>query len=445
MKLIIHGGYPLKGKITVPADKSITHRSLMLSSIAKGVTRVLASHPGEDNHTTASVMRQLGVRIDDIEGGWKVHGVGKTGLRTPTEALDCGNSGTTIRLLSGLLCGAGVAATLVGDSSLEKRPMGRICKPLRAFNAKIEGSRTNVHEHAPLVISKATMRSGCFRQPIASAQVKSCLLFAGLMSEEEIEVWEPSLSRDHSERMLNAMGVRVETAAQEGGWIGRLHGSGAIPKALGEIRVPGDISSAAFWAAAALLIPGSELLLNNVGLNSSRTGCLEALCKFGYDYELREQKSSGGEQVGSLKFLYDSQVVTNKEVVLEGSLIPRLVDELVVLGAVAMGRNGSTTVKDAEELRVKESDRISETARILRAFGAHVRENSDGYTVDGPASFRAANVNVGQDHRIALTSAILAAAAPGTSTLENFEIANISYPSFLEDFRTVGAEFEVEP
>ena len=261
MQLIIHGGHPLKGEIKVPADKSITHRSLMFSSIAKGTTEVYAQHPGEDNFSTAAVMRQLGVVIDEIPGGWRVAGVGKDGLKVPSEALDCGNSGTTIRLLSGLLCGAGVPVVLAGDSSLGRRPMGRVCAPLRDLNGAIEGNVVDGKELPPLVIKEGGVQKGELRQSIASAQVKSCILLAGLMSGESLSIWEPSLSRDHSERLLNAMGVLVETVEEEGGYRAKLSGASSEPQSLGQINVPGDISSAAFWASAALLIPGSELSL----------------------------------------------------------------------------------------------------------------------------------------------------------------------------------------
>ena len=444
MRVTIEGGAPLKGSVCVPADKSITHRGLMFAAIAEGESLIHAKNPGEDNFSTARVFQQLGVPVSVTEEGWRVQGVGPGGLTPTTEPLDCGNSGTTIRLLAGLLCGGGVPATLVGDESLSIRPMGRICEPLRALGGSIRGADLAGKETPPLSTSAGSFGGGEWRQPIASAQVKSCLLLAGLMAGREVSVWEPSLSRDHSERMLRAMGVPVENHAVDGGMMATIAGKSPAPRALGTLVVPGDISSAAFWASAALLVPDSAISITGVGLNPSRTGCLEALERFGYQVDCSAELAAGGEDIGTLGVAYQGEGRGVGDVILGGSLIPRLIDELVVLGALACGRAGTTRVEDAHELRVKESDRVAETARVLRAFGGDVDERSDGYEVRGPTTLRAAEIDVGSDHRVALTAAVLAAAAPGVSVLSGFDVANVSYPSFIEDFRKLGGRIEIE-
>lgn len=443
MKVKITGGRPLQGSLEVPADKSITHRSLMFSALAEGTTRVVAMHPGEDNFSTATVLRQLGVGIEATSSGWTVQGVGLSGLRAPPSPLDCGNSGTTMRLMAGILAGGSVRSTLVGDASLSGRPMGRVCRPLRELGCGIVGQSEGGGETPPLHITPGDFVGGRWTQSVASAQVKSCVLLAGLMGGREVSVVEPSLSRDHTERMLTAMGVPVRTREVDGGWEISLGANPPAPRSPGELRVPGDISSAAFWSAAALLVPGSDLTIGRVGLNPSRTGCLDAFSELGFGVEMSPEAEVGGEQVGTLRVRNPGGDLPREEAVLGGALIPRLIDELVVLGALACGRGGPTVVRDAGELRVKESDRIAETARLLRAFGARVEEFEEGYRVEGGASLRAAEVDVGSDHRVALTAAVLAAAAPGESVLSGFDIANVSYPSFIRDFRAVGGELVV--
>jgi 3-phosphoshikimate 1-carboxyvinyltransferase len=444
MRVTIHGGTPLKGSVCVPADKSITHRGLMFAAIAEGESLIHAKNPGEDNFSTAGVFQQLGVPVSVTDQGWRVQGVGLGGLTPSAESLDCGNSGTTIRLLAGLLCGGGVPATLLGDESLSIRPMGRVCKPLRALGGGIRGVELAGKETPPLTTSAGSFGGGEWRQSIASAQVKSCLLLAGLMAGRDVSVWEPSLSRDHTERMLTAMGVSMESRAVDGGMMASIAGGGPAPRALGTLVVPGDISSAAFWASAALLVPDSAISITGVGLNPSRTGCLEALERFGYAVECTGEVAAGGEDIGTLEVAYQGEGTGERDVTLGGSLIPRLIDELVVLGALACGRAGTTLVQDAHELRVKESDRVAETARVLRAFGAEVHEREDGYQVRGPTTLRAAELDVGSDHRVALTAAVLAAAAPGASVLSHFDVANVSYPSFIDDFRQLGGRIEID-
>ena len=447
MKLVIKGGNPLVGRVRPPADKSITHRALMLGALGQGRTEIVAKGAGEDNHSTAQVLRQLGVDIETREDGWVVDGVGPDGLRNPSAPLDCGNSGTTMRLMTGILAGSGLDATLIGDESLSKRPMGRVAAPLRALGASVEGTQREGKEVPPLVIKPGEVKGGEWAQPIASAQVKSCVLLAGLCSGAPVQAFEPSLSRDHTERMLSGAGIQVERGQSERGFFAGLAGDakgqmGSLSKE-GVLEVPGDISAAAFWVVAGLIVPGSHLTIEGVGLNETRTGIVDVVRALGGQITVENERVEGGEPVGDLVVKHGGFESGEGAVEISGDVIPRAIDELVVAGALASQITPETHVKDAEELRVKESDRVEETVRLLVGFGAKAEGRPDGYVVEGSAQLQGTIIDVGSDHRVAMTGAVLACAAMGESTLESFDVAAVSYPSFVEELKRLGADVQV--
>ena len=444
MDLRIVGNKPLKGDVQIPADKSITHRSIMFASLSQGETTIDAPGAGADNDSTADLFRSLGVSIERRPNGWVVRGNGLDGLQETNEVIDCGNSGTTIRLVSGILAGAGLNAELTGDHSLCKRPMGRIAKPLRAMGAAIEGKMVDGKELPPLSISPASLSGGEWTQAVASAQVKSALLFAGLLSGQKVTVHEPTVSRDHTEQMLTGMGVTVTRNIDEQGHHVTLQAEArsqfkGFPDG-GQYRVPGDISSAAFWMVLGLIVPGSSLSLQNVGLNPSRTGVIDALKSYGVTLAVEELETTGGEAIGNVSVATEDWGTDCPEVTIGGAVIPRLIDELVVLGALAAAYPGRTVVQDAEELRVKESDRVVETVRILRAFGVDADERPDGFVVQGGKPLQGADLDVASDHRVAMTAAVLACAAEGESVLRGFDVAGVSYPGFVSVLEQLGAQ-----
>jgi len=449
MDLRIVGQQKLRGEIQIPADKSITHRSIMFASLSNGTTTIDAPGAGADNDSTAELFRSLGVCIERKPDGWTVQGVGLDGLRESSDVIDCGNSGTTIRLVSGILAGAGVNAELTGDESLCKRPMGRIADPLRVMGAAIQGKMESGKELPPLKIRAAKLSGGEWTQSVASAQVKSSILFAGLLSGESVTVHEPTVSRDHTEQMLEGMGIRVSRIENDSGHHVTL-AKGARDNFQGfddgaTFRVPGDISSAAFWMVLGLIVPDSALALRNVGLNPSRTGILDALTAFGVSPEVESLNAVGGEAIGHVVIDSSKWNTSGEDVVIGGALVPRLIDELVVLGALAACYPGKTIVQDAEELRVKESDRVVETVRVLKAFGVDASEASDGFVVHGGKPLAGADLDVSSDHRVAMTAAVLACAAEGESVLRGFDVAGVSYPDFVDVLRALGATVEALP
>jgi 3-phosphoshikimate 1-carboxyvinyltransferase len=412
---------PLRGRLRVPGDKSISHRAMMLGSLADGLTRVRGFLEGEDTLATAAAFRAMGVRIEAPGPGERVvHGVGLGGLQAPREPIDCGNAGTGMRLLAGVLAAQPFASTLVGDDSLSRRPMRRVLEPLARMGARIEAAAGGT---APLRIAPAAggLRGIDYESPVASAQVKSCVLLAGLCAQGRTRVAEPHPTRDHTERMLQAFGWPVE---REGRWTG-VHG-GARLRAC-DIEVPADFSSAAFFLVAASIVPGSELVLERVGLNPLRTGLLRALALMGADIEVQAQDLAGGEPVGDLRVRHAP--LRGIEVPVE--LVPDMIDEFPALFAAAACARGRTTVRGAAELRVKESDRIAVMAAGLRALGVPVHEHEDGATID-PAPARAGAVESAGDHRCAMSFAVLAAA--GTGAVRIGDCANVatSFPGFPE-------------
>lgn len=422
-------GISLKGKIRVPGDKSISHRALMLGALALGETKIEGLLLGEDPRSTASCFQAMGASISELNTELvTVKGIGLGNLIEPIDILDAGNSGTTLRLMLGLLAShPDRFFTVTGDSSLRSRPMSRVVKPLQQMGAQIWGRKGS--SLAPLAVQGQALKAIHYNSPIASAQVKSCVLLAGLMTEGKTTVTEPALSRDHSERMLRAFGAELEVDPENksvtviGG--ATLHGQTVI--------VPGDISSAAFWLVAAAIVPGSELVIENVGVNPTRTGILEALTMMGADIQLENLREVAGEPVADLR-VRSSQL---KSCTLAGDIIPRLIDEIPVLAVAAVFAEGTTVIRDAEELRVKESDRITVMARQLTKMGAKVTELPDGMEITGGTKLSGTDVDSYTDHRIAMSLAIAALNATGTTTIHRAEAASISYPNFIATLEQV--------
>ena len=416
---------PLKGELRVPGDKSISHRAVMLGSLAEGTTEITHFLEGADCLSTIGCFRRMGIRIDKDPRRILVHGKGLHGLAEPSGILDCGNSGTTARLISGILAGQTFASELTGDASIQKRPMGRIIRPLRAMGASIEIIAGN--DCAPLRIEGRPLRAIHYNSPVASAQVKSCVLLAGLYADGSTSVTEPALSRNHTELMLRYFGGSVVssglTAAVQPE--PRLRG--------GRIDVPGDISSAAYFLAAALLIPGSEVLLRHVGINPTRDGILRVIRSMGGQVDILDKTVSGGEPAADL--LVRSCPLHGT--VIEGDLIPTLIDELPVLAVLAAFAEGTTTIRNAEELRVKESDRLSILAESLSAMGADVTETEDGLIIRGGKPLRGAVIHSHLDHRIAMSFAVAALAAEGETEITEADCVKISYPNFFEDLNSL--------
>ncbi|NEZ55168.1 3-phosphoshikimate 1-carboxyvinyltransferase [Adonisia turfae] len=426
---ITANGRGLKGRLQVPGDKSISHRSLMLGALASGETRIKGLLLGEDPRSTAACFQAMGAKISDLEAEWiTVQGLGVGNLQEPNIVLDAGNSGTTLRLMLGLLASQPDRFfTVTGDDSLRSRPMARVITPLTTMGAQIWGRNNN--QLAPLAIQGQTLSPIHYQSPIASAQVKSCILLAGLSVDGDTTVTEPSLSRDHSERMLSAFGANL-TVDRDACRV-TLHGPSQLQGQT--VIVPGDISSAAYWMVAAAIVPGSDLVIENVGVNPTRTGILEALQRMEADITLENEREVTGEPVADIR-VRTSQL---KACTLGGDLIPRLIDEVPILAVAALFADGTTRIEDAAELRVKESDRIAATASQLNQLGASVSELSDGLEIQGGTTLTGANVDSFTDHRIAMSLAIAALRAAGSTTIHQAEAAAVSYPPFaktLEEF-----------
>ena len=422
-------GLTFQGKIRVPGDKSISHRSLMLGALASGTTEIEGLLVGEDPQSTAACFRKMGVKISELNPEHVVvEGVGLGNLQEPTSVLDAGNSGTTLRLMLGILASHGDRFFAVtGDESLRSRPMSRVVKPLQQMGAQIWGRKDN--SLAPLAIQGQTLKPSHYHSPIASAQVKSCVLLAGLMTPGKTTVTEPHLSRDHSERMLRAFGAQVDVDAATCS----VTVTGPATLTGQKVVVPGDISSAAFWLVAASIVPGSELIIENVGVNPTRVGILEALEMMNADIERLNEREVAGEPVADLK-VRSAQL---KACEIGGDIIPRLIDEVPILAVAAAFAEGTTVIKDAAELRVKESDRLAVMAKQLTDMGANVIEHPDGMEITGGSPLKGAKLDSYTDHRIAMSLAIAAAVAKGTTTIARAEAASISYPNFFETLEEV--------
>ena len=416
-------GLSLQGRIRIPGDKSISHRALMLGALANGVTTIEGLLLGADPRSTAQCFTCLGAEISELNSErMEVKGIGLGNLQEPTEVLDAGNSGTTLRLMLGILAShPGKFFTVTGDSSLVRRPMSRVTKPLQQMGATIWGRQGG--SYAPLAVQGQALRPIHYFSPIASAQVKSCILLAALMTEGETTVTEPALSRDHSERMLKAFGANITVEPDTFSVIvqgpAQLQGQHVV--------VPGDISSAAFWLVAAAIVPGSELVVENVGVNPTRTGILEALERMGANLQLENERLVAGEPVADIRVKYSAL----KACEIGGDIIPRLIDEIPILAVAAAFAEGKTIIKDAEELRVKESDRIAVMATQMSQLGAKITERSDGLEITGGAPLKGTEVDSDTDHRIAMSLAIAGLNAQGKTTIHRAEAAGISYPNFV--------------
>ena len=426
----LEGGYSLTGKVRVPGDKSISHRALLFGAIAEGVTTIEGLLTAEDPISTSKCLKSMGVTISEIKDNSivQVTGVGLEGLKEPEKILDCGNSGTTMRLMMGLLVGKqGKHFVLTGDESLRSRPMQRVGKPLKLMGAEVNG-RCN-GDLAPLSIIGKKLHGAIIGTPVASAQVKSAILLAALTAEGPTTVIEPAHSRDHSERMLKAFGAKVHVGGEMGRHINVIPGS--ILKAQ-KIIVPGDISSAAFWLIGASIIPGSNILIENVGLNPTRTGILEVMKIMAADFEILNQREIAGEPVGDIQVKHQESL---KAFNIDAEIIPRLIDEIPILTVAACFCDGESTIRGATELRVKETDRLKVMARQLSAMGASIEEHPDGLTINGIKNLKGTDLDSETDHRVAMSLAIASLMAKEVSTLFQSDAASVSYPGFWNDLK----------
>jgi 3-phosphoshikimate 1-carboxyvinyltransferase len=427
------GTAPGRVRLTVPGDKSISHRVLLLGALAEGVTTIHGLLRGEDVLHTAEALAGMGVPIGgglQTEGPVRVTGVGRQGLRPPCCPLDLGNSGTGMRLLLGVLAGQNFTATLAGDASLSRRPMGRVAEPLEMMGAFVDCTGETCTP--PVTVHGGGLGGIHYHSPVASAQVKSAILLAGLNATGETAVTEPARSRDHTERMLHAFGAQVEVE----GLTVRLQGEPTLRGQ--EITVPGDFSSAAFFLVAGCLLPGTAVTVDNVLLNPTRTGLLEALGRMGAEFKITNVTRVAGEPVGRITAA--SSRLRGAEI--DGDLIPALIDEVPLLALVATQAQGETVLRDAAELRVKESDRLATTAAALTACGACVETTPDGLIITGPTPLHAAEIDSAGDHRIAMMAAIAALLAEGQTVIHGAEMIGTSFPGFAERLREFGAEVE---
>lgn len=411
----------LKGTIAVPGDKSISHRAIMFGSLAQGTTEVTHFLQGADCLSTIGCFRSMGIDIEQTNGLILVHGKGLHGLQKPVAILDCGNSGTTTRLISGILAAQNFSVTLTGDESIQKRPMKRIMTPLSEMGASI--TSVNGTGCAPLYIEGKPLKGIHYSSPVASAQVKSCVLLAGLYADGETSVTEPSLSRNHTEIMLKHFGADITS-------IGTTATVKPEPSLEGrKINVPGDISSAAYFMAAAMLVPNSEVLLTNVGINPTRDGIIKVFQEMGADITYLNENCDNGEPTADLLVRTSSL----HGVTVEGDIIPTLIDEIPMIAVVAAFADGITVIKDAAELKVKESNRIDTVVENLKAMGCDIEATNDGMIIHGGKLLHGATIDSKKDHRIAMSFAIAALASDGITDILDADCVNISYPGFYED------------
>ena len=418
--LVVSPGRALQGVLRVPGDKSISHRGAIIGAIAHGTTRVSGFLQADDCRSTLRCLRAAGVPIDERVDEIEVRG---RPLQEPEEVLDVGNSGTTIRLLAGVLAGHPFHSVLTGDASIRRRPMDRIADPLRRMGARVSGRQGG--RLAPLAIDGGRLSGIDYATPVASAQVKSAVLLAGLFAAGPTSVREPAQSRDHTERMLGVFGAAVE----RDGLTTRLRGPVALRAA--QVRVPGDFSSAAYFIVAASLVPGSRVEIRDVGLNPTRTGLLDILTMMGARVEVADLREEGGEPVGTVAV----RATPLHGAVIGGDLVPRAIDELPVLAVAACLAEGETVIRDAAELRVKESDRVEVLARELGRLGARVEPLPDGMVIAGGRPLRGGRVASGGDHRIAMSLAVAGLCAAGPVTVEDPGNIETSFPGFAEALR----------
>lgn len=432
---------PLSGSISVPGDKSISHRAVMLAALADGPSVIRNWLPAGDTLATLEVVRALGVTVEVEQRtahAWdlRVEGRGLRGLRRPSAPLDCRHAGTAIRLLSGIMVGQSFPSVLDGSEQLRKRPMDRVTEPLRAMGADIK----SVDGRAPLTIKPAALHGVEYNMKVASAQVKSALLLAGLFTNQSVRVYQPGPARDHTERLLMAMGTIITT---QDGWVtlgdAPLGGRRLLPL---DMTVPGDFSSAAFPLVAAATVPYSNITIRQVGINPTRTGLLEALRAMGAAVTLSNQQVTGGEMIADLSVGFNELHATQ----VSGPTVVRAIDEFPIWAVAATQAAGSSTVRDAAELRVKEVDRIAVLAGELRRLGAVIEEHDDGFTVTGPQRLRGIGVDSHDDHRLGMALAVAGLVAEGTTLIDDALCMADSFPGFVEAMQQLGASMEwVEP
>ena len=413
----------LRGEVTIPGDKSISHRSIMFGSISKGITEIHNFLEGADCLSTISCFRNMGIYIENKNGIVTVHGKGLRGLNAPSCVLDCGNSGTTTRLISGILAPQHFDVTLTGDDSIQKRPMKRIMEPLSMMGADITSIREN--GCAPLSIRGRQLHGIHYHSNVASAQVKSSILLAGLYADGETTVTEPKFSRNHTELMLQFFGADVRTSGTTATVLpaAELYGN--------KVQVPGDISSSVYFVAAGLIIPNSEILIKNVGINPTRDGLIRVCKAMGADITLLNENRDYSEPTADILV----RTSNLKGTIIEGDIIPTMIDELPTVALMACFADGTTIIRDAAELKVKESNRIAIMVQNLTAMGADVEETEDGMIIHGGNPLHGAVIETKKDHRIAMTFAIAALAAEGETEILDAECVDISYPQFYRDLR----------
>lgn len=410
------------GEIKVPGDKSISHRSIMLGSLAEGKTEINGFLPGADCLATIDCFRKMGIRIDTNGENVTVFGNGLYGLKAPDETLYTGNSGTTTRLLCGILSGQDFDSVITGDNSIQKRPMGRVVKPLSLMGAKIE------NEYCPLYITGTRLHGIDYKMPVASAQVKTALILAGLYADGETVIHEIEKSRDHTELMLTAMGADLSVDKLD------IHVKGTHKLSAIKTDIPGDISSAAFFMVLGLIMPNSEITITNVGINDTRTGIIDVLKAMGGNISIENYRTSAGEPVADITVRSSSL----KSTVIGGDIIPKLIDELPIIAVAAVFADGTTVIKDAQELKVKETNRIRAVTDEFKKCGIDISETDDGMIIKGGKPISGADFKTYGDHRMAMSLTVLAQLADGTSTLDDSECACVSYPTFFEDFYKLG-------
>ncbi len=429
----------------MPGDKSIGHRSLIFGALGRGVSLVTGLSEGLDNQATRQAFRSMGVRIESSEDATRIHGVGLRGLQMPTDVIDCGNSGTTMRLLAGLLSGQRFGSRMVGDESLSRRPMGRVIEPLRARGAHIAGTPGAKPDElyppisiAPLVEGES-LKGIEYAMPVASAQVKSALLLSGLYAQGPTLLQEPVLSRDHTERMMLALGVPVQTAGASVALDPTVSWAGGWEPF--EWRVPGDPSSAAFPLLAAAMVPGSQVAVQDVCVNPTRTGLFDWLRLIGANLAQRPSGHGAGDEPMAEITVAHGGI---RGSLAGGELVVRMIDEIPAVCALAAVARGRTEIRDAAELRVKESDRIATMAQVLGAFGVPCEELPDGMIVTGGAALHGAEIESRGDHRIAMSAALLGMLAEGDTIIEGAEAVDTSFPGFVALMRSIGAEISEE-
>ncbi|HJT22120.1 MAG TPA: 3-phosphoshikimate 1-carboxyvinyltransferase [Nitrospira sp.] len=427
--LTIKPGNPLRGTLSVPGDKSMTHRVIIMTSLSEGIGTVRGYCRGEDCLNTMRALRSLGVTIDETEHELRIHGKGLWGLTEPNGVIDCGNSGTGIRLLTGLLAGQDYFTVLTGDGSIRRRPMGRIVKPLREMGAAISGRKGG--ELAPLAVTGTMLRGIDYASPVASAQVKSALLFAALFANGTTRISEPRLSRDHTERLFQSYGLPLKREGAILSMEGR-PSIGWTAKPL--LTVPGDLSAAAFFIVGASIIPESDVTIQGVGINPTRTGLVEVMNRMGADIQLLNRREEGGEPVADIRV----KSAPLRGVTIGADLIPQTIDEFPVLCVAAAVANGETVISGAEELRVKESDRIATMATELRRMGARITENLDGLLIHGlgrpdqNGQLTGTRSQSHGDHRVAMSVAIAGLTCADETVIDDVNCIDTSFPGFSD-------------